>query len=257
MTTDLESLTARRPVILDGAMATMLSHGTPVDSLCLTHPCRVAAIHRAYIEAGADIIATDSFLTSDPATIGASVRIARGEADRAGRKVWVAGCLGPALGPEETRAKARRLIEAGADILMLESQLSTALVHALSGMAGEIPLMVSATPRADGTLQSGESLRDLARAAETAGAFSVGLNCGDGPEAMSEHLRCLRELTSLHVSCHPSAGLPGHTLGPEPMAAILAEIADEGLADIIGGCCGTTPAHIRALAQAVSKPEMP
>lgn len=244
-------------MILDGAMATMLSAGTPVDNLCLTHPDRVAAIHRAYIAAGADIIATDSFLTSDPETISASVRIARGEACRAGRKVWVAGCLGPALGPEKTQAKARTLIEAGADMLLLESQLSTALVQALSDVAAEIPLMVSVTPRPDGTLHSGESLADLARAAETAGAFSVGLNCGGGPRAMTELMRRLRELTQLRVSCHPSAGLPGRTLGPEPMACILAEIANEGLADIIGGCCGTTPAHIRALAQAVKKPEMP
>jgi len=250
-------MTENRPTILDGAMATMLSAGTPVDTLCLTHPDRVATIHRAYIEAGADIITTDSFIASDPETIRASVRIARAEAGRAGRKVWVAGCLGPTLGPGKTRAKARTLIEAGADILLLESQLSTALVHALRDVAAEIPLMVSATPRPDGTLHSGESLRDLAMAAETAGAFSVGLNCGDGPEAMTGPLRRLREHTQLRVSFHPSAGLPGHTLAPQPMADILAKIAHEGLADIIGGCCGTTPAHIRALAQAVSKPEMP
>ncbi|MDO5663375.1 MAG: homocysteine S-methyltransferase family protein, partial [Brachybacterium sp.] len=322
-----------RILILDGGYGSMLQrvgltekdfHGTGegwephtatalkgnFDLLGLTRPEVIEGVHRAYADAGADILTTNTFSATciaqeDYGTQDlvremnlAGVRAARAAADAAeaidGRRRWVAGSLGPtnrtaSLSPdverpeyravtyEQLRAayaeQAEALLEGGVDLLMVETVFDTlnakAALHAIadvlaapgrtdSGAAGAapFPVMVSGTiTDASGRTLSGQTPEAFAVSMEHVDLFSLGLNCALGAEAMRPHLREIAAATDALTSIHPNAGLPnafgGYDDTPEEMAEVLGSMARDGLINIVGGCCGTTPDHIRAIADAV------
>lgn len=253
--------------ILDGAFGTLvgeysLSDGAYVldgkdargcvDVLCLTRPDVVADIHRRYAEAGADIITTNSLCANalSPHTYAISRRAAE-LAKSSGR--FVAGSIGctsdkPA---DAYRAQVQGLIDGGADALLLETitdlHVAREAVTAIREVSADIPIMISATLDPSGRLYSGQTVEEFCDSMVDALPMSIGLNCGFGPDHLLPFLRCLRAVAQCEVSFHPNAGLPGHYATPEAFAAAIAPAITEKLATIIGGCCGTTPAHISAL----------
>lgn len=331
---EIKEMLSGGTLVLDGAMGTMVqrlglteadfrgdrfaSHPVNLsgcnDLLVLTRPEKIAAIHRAYLDAGADIITTDSFnanavsmadygLGDDPGFIvelnRAAAAVARAEADKAplrpnGRKALVAGSVGPtnrtaSMSPDVNDPAMRNvdydtlfntyadqitgLVEGGADLILFETvfdtlNLKAGLAAALSvarKMDREIPVMVSATVAdKSGRTLSGQTLRAFVDTVEGFdNIVSLGLNCSFGPADIIVHLRELASLSPVAVSCHPNAGLPNE-LGqydetPESFAGHVSKILDEGLVNIAGGCCGTTPDHIRAIAGKVhaATPHMP
>ena len=308
---------AERVLVLDGATGTMqqaygleeddyrgkrfASHDLPLkgngDVLSLTRPDVVEAIHRAYLEAGADIIETNTFTATRIAQADyglegavrdinlAAARIARRAADAfaAGdRPRWVAGVLGPtnrsaSISPEVSdpgarnirfadlvasyREAAAALIAGGVDFLMIETVFDTlnakAALFALDEMfaAGtRLPVMVSGTiTDASGRTLSGQTPAAFWHSIRHAEPLIVGLNCALGPEALRAHVEALAQATTTFVSVHPNAGLPnefgGYDETPEQMAATLGDFIERGFVNVVGGCCGTTPDHIRALAE--------
>jgi 5-methyltetrahydrofolate--homocysteine methyltransferase len=250
-----------RVLVLDGAMAT-LQMQTGMDA---------AAIHRAYLDAGADIISTDSF--AGPRAKGQGPRGPRGPSDDDARHAAGIARVAAAEASRATPDQPRRvagvigfdlagidgLIEGGVDLLLAETLTSTAQVDAalaaVSRRRGAPPLMLSVAVTAAGRLPSGEPIADLGRAIDGAPLYSVGLNCGSGVDGMSGPLETLARLSTVRVSCHPAAGLPDafgeYDEPPAVTAAFLHQAAREGLIDIAGGCCGTTPATIAAIAQAL------
>lgn len=316
-----------RVLVLDGAMGTMIQrlnlteedyrgqrfHDVPGrlkgnnDLLSLTCPDAIAGIHRAYIDAGADIISTNSFnanaismadygLQSHVREINrAAAAIARAEADRhlaqTGRKVWVAGSAGPtnraaSMSPDVADPALRNitfdrlseayseqiegLAEGGADLVLLETVFDTLnLKAALDGAAqaferiGRVmPVMISATvaDRGGHTL-SGQTLDAfVASVGRRDFVVSLGLNCSFGPADLIPHIRHLGDIAPYFLSCHPNAGLPD-ALGryletPQTFAETLRPLLRNRRLNIVGGCCGTTPDHIRALAAEVSAGEV-
>jgi len=291
---------ATRILLLDGAMGTMLHRqkltaedGPALDGcmefLVKSRPEAVLDVHRAYLEAGSDIIETNSFgstrivlsefgLQDDVHYFNAqAARLARQAADElstSAKPRWVAGSMGPTtkvisvgggITFEQLREayyeQAKGLIDGGADILLLETCNDTRAVKA--GLLGieqlkkelgrRIPVMVSGTIEATGTMLAGQTADAFWTSISHADLLSVGLNCATGPEFMTDHLRTLSELASTHVSCYPNAGLPNEQLQydetPESLAAQLEKFAAHGWLNLVGGCCGTTDAHIRAIAQ--------
>ncbi len=298
----LRELLRERILILDGAMGTMLQQanltaadfGGPQlegcnENLVITRPDVVQGIHRKYLEAGADIIETNSF-GSTPLVLAEyglgdrareisrrAAELARQAADEFSRPAkprFVAGSMGPTTKAisvtggvtfEELRGnfleQARGLVEGGADILLLETCQDTRNIKAgalaIEELARElgqpIPLMISVTIEAMGTMLAGQGIEALWASLDHVDLLSLGLNCATGPEFMTDHIRTLQSLTSRFVSCYPNAGLPneegryGET--PTSLAEQLARFADRGWLNIAGGCCGTTEKHIRAIAQ--------
>lgn len=285
-------------MILDGAMGTMLQRRGLTgncDMFNITNPDDVAAIHRAYIEAGADIIETNTFNSNrisqaeygcmdkvtDMALAGAA--IARREADRAGRKVLVAGSIGPTskslsmstdgnpltrpVSFDEMSAAYREeidaLIEGGVDMLLIETCIDALNAKAaIYNIPDGFPVMISAScADRSGRLLTGQTVEAFYHSVKHCNLYSFGLNCSFGATEMlpliSEVSHLVREdRPSCRISCYPNAGLPNE-LGqydqtPEVMGAAMKAIAEAGLADIVGGCCGTTPEHIRAISAAVS-----
>lgn len=263
------------------------------DLLCLTRPDAIARIHREYIAAGADIIETNTFNANAISLADYGLQEYAHEIARAGAEVarqaaegtptLVCGSMGPtnvslSLGgdvdfdqmADAYAEQAAGLLEGGVDLLMIETAFDT--LNAKAAIAGieraesetgrKVPLMISATLTETGRLLSGQTLRAFVNSVSHARPLSIGLNCGFGADGMLPHLRELRSLNCL-VSCHPNAGLPDE-LGqyvetPERMAATVSEILAEGLVNIIGGCCGTTPDHIRLIAEKArsAKPRKP
>ncbi len=253
------------------------------DLLNITRPEAILDIHRQYIAAGADIIETNTFNSNAISLADYSLqaldrRLARAGAElarqAAGRDHFVAGSMGPsnaslALGGqvsfEEMAAcyerQALGLIEGGVDILMLETCFDTLNVKAAGlgieraqRQAGtQLPLWISATLTETGRLLSGQELEAFLISVSHLRPAIVGLNCGFGAEGMLPHLERLRQCDCL-VSCHPNAGLPNELGQYDQTPALMLEqvehILQRGLVNIIGGCCGTTPDHIRLIAQA-------
>ena len=298
----LREFLRERILVLDGAMGTMLQqvHLTAADfggahlegcneNLVATRPDVVLAIHRKYLEAGSDIIETNSFGSTSivlaeygiadqaRALSLRAAELARQAADSfatPGKPRFVAGSMGPTTKAisvtggvtfDELRAayheQAAGLIEGGADILLLETCQDTRNIKAgalgiqdLSREIGQpIPLMISATIEAMGTMLAGQSIEALWASLDHLDLLSLGLNCATGPEFMTDHVRTLQSLTSRAVSCYPNAGLPnedgryGET--PTSLAEQLERFIDRGWLNMVGGCCGTTEEHIRAIAQ--------
>jgi 5-methyltetrahydrofolate--homocysteine methyltransferase len=291
-----------RILVLDGAMGTMLQQaalaasdfGGPAlegcnENLVRTRPDVVLGVHRAYLEAGADIIETDTFggthivlaeygLQDRAAELNReAARLARQAADEfstAAKPRFVAGSLGPTTKAitvtggvtfREIEAafykQAHALVEGGADILLLETCQDTRNVKAAllafrrlrRELAIEIPVMVSGTIEPMGTMLAGQAADAFWVSVAHADLLSIGLNCATGPEFMTDHIRTLSQMAHTRISCYPNAGLPNeegkYLETPESLAAQLEKFADHGWLNLVGGCCGTTPAHIRALAQ--------
>ena len=219
----------------------------------------------------------------------AAARLARRAADQAtarlGRRCFVAGALGPtnrtaSMSPDVNRPdyravtfdtlvaayleQARALAAGGVDALLVETIFDTlnakAALFALETLFDEIgrrlPVMISVTiTDASGRTLSGQTISAFYRSIAHARPFSVGLNCALGARQMRPYLEELAGLAECYVTCHPNAGLPnafgGYDETPADMAAVLAEFADAGFVNLVGGCCGSTPDHIRAIAAAV------
>jgi len=318
----LQALLARRIVLLDGAMGTMLQErrlteedyrgtrfaGCPKplkgnhDLLSLTRPGIIADIHREFLEAGADIVETNSFSSTAPAQgdyglqelVGelnlAAARIAREVADevtqRTGQPRFVAGVLGPtnrtaSLSPDvndpglrnisfdelvATYAEAAAgLLAGGADFILVETVFDTlnarAALYAVMKLADElgepVPVMVSGTiTDASGRTLSGQTTEAFWNSIRHARPFMVGLNCALGAEDLRPYVAELSRIADTGVSLHPNAGLPNefgqYDDTPGHMARVLGEFAGAGFLNLVGGCCGTTPAHIRAIREAVA-----
>jgi 5-methyltetrahydrofolate--homocysteine methyltransferase len=298
----LRELLRERVLVLDGAMGTMLQQEnlTAADfggaylegcneNLDLTRPDVVLGIHRKYLEAGADIIETNTFgstpLVLAEYGLGDRAReISRRAAELASQAVsqfskgskprFVAGSMGPTTKAISVTGgvtfsqvhknyleQARGLIEGGADLLLLETCQDTrnikAGVLAIQDLSREIgapiPLMISATIEAMGTMLAGQGIEALWASLDHVELLSLGLNCATGPEFMTDHIRTLQSLTTRYTSCYPNAGLPneegryGET--PTSLTEQLERFVDRGWLNIVGGCCGTTEHHIRAIAQ--------
>jgi 5-methyltetrahydrofolate--homocysteine methyltransferase len=259
------------------------------EYLNITRPDVVLSIHNKYLGAGADIIETNSF-GSAPLVLAEyglgdrareisrrAAELARQAADeisKSSKPRFVAGSMGPTTKAISVTGgvtfselhrnyleQARGLIEGGADLLLLETCQDTRNIKAgilaiqdLSREVGApIPLMISATIEAMGTMLAGQGIEALWASLDHVELLSLGLNCATGPEFMTDHLRTLQSLTNRFVSCYPNAGLPneegryGET--PTTLAEQLERFANRGWLNIVGGCCGTTEHHIRAIAQ--------
>jgi 5-methyltetrahydrofolate--homocysteine methyltransferase len=294
---------ASRIVVLDGAMGSILHSQLTVadyggshlenctDNVCLTRPDLIADIHKQYLDAGAQLIETNSF-NGHPLSMAefhlqdktveinhAAARIAREAADEYwtdAKPRFVAGSMGPTTRSitvtrnvtfEDLRdgyyMQAKALIEGGADVLLLETCNDTRNVKAaLLGieraekeLGFEVPVMVSGTIEPMGTMLAGQAADAFYTSIGHRKLLSVGLNCATGPEFMTDHIRTLHEMANTRISCYPNAGLPNEEMKyletPETLAAQLEKFVDHGWLNLIGGCCGTTPAHIRAIAQMV------
>src|SRR5580704_4584832 len=308
----LRELLRERILILDGAMGTMLQQVdlTPDDfggahlegcneNLVITRPDVVSFIHRKYLDAGSDIIETNSF-GSTPVVLAEyglgdkaieisrrAAELARKAADEfttAKKPRFVAGSMGPTTKAisvtggitfEQLRqnffAQAKGLIEGGSDLLLLETCQDTRNIKAgilaiddLSREVGQpVPVMISVTIEPMGTMLAGQSIEALWASLDHVDVLSLGLNCATGPEFMTDHVRTLQSLTRRYVSCYPNAGLPneeglyGET--PKSLSEQLGRFVDRGWLNMVGGCCGTTEKHIRAIAQMAEskKPRQP
>lgn len=272
------------------------------DILALTRPDVVDAITRAYLEAGSDIVSTNTFSANrisqaDYAAetlVGdinrASARIARTAADdfeaKDGRPRFVAGAIGPtnktlSLSPDvndpgfreidfdELKAVYREqtdaLLEGGADFILIETIFDTlnakagimAAREAAAALGRDVPLMISMTlTDLSGRNLSGHTVEAFWHAVRHAGPVTIGLNCSFGAQQLRPHVQALAGIADTLIMAYPNAGLPNE-LGeydelPEQTAALLKEWAEAGWVNIIGGCCGSTPAHIAAMAKAVA-----
>jgi 5-methyltetrahydrofolate--homocysteine methyltransferase len=271
------------------------------DLLVLTRPDVIQGIHELYLEAGADIVETNTFTSTAIAQADyglqdlayelnvAGARVARAAADvwnarTPERPRYVAGAIGPlnrtlSLSPDVNDPAFRAvtfdevvasyvtqidgLLDGGADLLLIETIFDTlnakaavfAVRQVFDRRGVEIPVMISVTitDRSGRTL-SGQTVEAFWISIAHARPFSVGLNCALGAEDMRPYLQDLSRVADCFVSCYPNAGLPnafgGYDETPEQMAGVLSGYAREGLLNLIGGCCGTTPDHIRAIAAA-------
>ncbi|MFD2612149.1 methionine synthase [Paenibacillus gansuensis] len=296
----------RKIMILDGAMGTMIQQadlnaddfgGEDLEGcnemLVLTRPDVISSIHEAYLEAGADILETNTFGSTSVVlaeyelqdrAVELNLEAARLAVDAA-RKFstpewprYVAGAMGPTTKTlsvtggvtfdelvESYYEQAKALIEGGVDALLLETSQDTLNVKA--GTIGirkafeatgiELPLMISGTIEPMGTTLAGQNIESFYISLEHLKPVSVGLNCATGPEFMRDHIRTLSDIASSAVSCYPNAGLPDENgqyhESPESLAKKMAGFAEQGWLNIAGGCCGTTPDHIRAMAVTLSR----
>ncbi|MGG0668532.1 methionine synthase [Sporosarcina koreensis] len=300
----IEQQLKNRILIIDGAMGTMLqAEDLSADDfggeeyegcneyLNILRPDILDRIHRAYLEAGADIICTNTFggtpLVLDEFSLGPraseinkrAVEIAKQCAADYSTPEWprfVAGAIGPTTKTlsvtggitfdklsEDFYVQAKALIEGGADLLLMET--SQDMLNVKAGTIGikrafdetgiELPVMISGTIEPMGTTLAGQSIEAFYISIEHIKPLSVGLNCATGPEFMTDHLRSLSDLATSFVTCYPNAGLPdeeGHYHeSPESLSQKLKGFADKGWLNMVGGCCGTTPDHIRAIREAV------
>ena len=299
----LKEILARRILVLDGATGTWIQgqNLTAADfggeqyegcneHLVLTRPDVVRRMHESYLEAGSDMVETDTFggtplvlaeygLAEKAFEINAAAAsVAREAAARFStpeRPRFVAGSMGPTTRAitvtggatfdemiDHFKTQAAGLVSGGADVLLLETTQDTrnlkagliAVEQAFNEVGWRVPIMVSVTIEPTGTMLAGQGVDALYASIMHAPLLSVGLNCATGPEFMADHLRTLSGLAKTLVSCYPNAGLPDadgrYPETPERLAAHLSRFMEEGLVNIVGGCCGTTPAHIRALAAA-------
>jgi 5-methyltetrahydrofolate--homocysteine methyltransferase len=273
------------------------------DLLSLTRPEIIRDIHAAYLDAGADLVETNTFnsTTISLADYGlehlarelneTGARLARAACDAAeaadsSRPRFVVGVLGPtsrtasispdvnrpgfrAISFDELRTAYREategLIDGGADIIMVETIFDTlnakaalfAVEEVFDARGGRLPIMISGTiTDASGRTLSGQTAEAFWYSLRHAKPLAIGLNCALGAKDLRAHVDVLAQVADTHVSTHPNAGLPnafgGYDETPEDMAAMLREFAASGLLNIVGGCCGTTPAHIHAIGEAIA-----
>ncbi len=319
---DLRSLLKKRILILDGAMGTMIQRYQLEESdyrgerfadwpsdlkgnndlLVLTQPQIIGAIHTEYLEAGADIIETNTF-GANAATLHdygmealnyelnvAGARVAREACDAIAtpqRPRFVAGVLGPtsrtcSISPdvndpaarnitfdelvEDYSVACRGLIDGGSDLILIETVFDTlnakAAIFAVQSIfeerGVELPIMISGTiTDASGRTLTGQVTEAFYNSLAHANPISIGLNCALGAEELRQYVEELSRVAGCYISAHPNAGLPnplaptGYDDTPENMAGLIREWAESGFLNIIGGCCGTSPAFIKAIADAV------
>lgn len=269
------------------------------EILNITRPDVIKKIHDAYYEAGADLIETNTFgatpivlaeygLSHQTEEINLrAAQLAVKSRDKWSTADWpryVAGAMGPTTKTlsvtggvtfdelvEGYFRQAKALIEGGVDVLLMETSQDTLNVkagtigirRAFEKCGKEIPILISGTIEPMGTMLAGQNIEAFYLSIEHVNPLAVGLNCATGPEFMTDHIRSLSKIATCAVSCYPNAGLPdenGNYLEPpEALAKKLADFADAGWLNIAGGCCGTTPDHIRAIAHALKdkKPRQP
>jgi 5-methyltetrahydrofolate--homocysteine methyltransferase len=318
----LRRMLEARIVLLDGAMGTMIQRAQPDeadyrgvrfsswprdlkganDLLTLTKPELIASIHRGYLDAGADVIETNTFNANAP-SLGdyglqglvyeinfEAARLARRLADEAeatsGRPRLVAGALGPtnrtaSLSPSVTDPgfrnvsfdqlaatygeATRALVAGGADLILIETIFDTlnakAALFAVRGVldevAPEVPILISGTiTDASGRTLSGQTTRAFWNSVRHANPLVVGLNCALGAHQLRPYVEELAQIAGTYVCAYPNAGLPNafgeYDETPDDTAAVLGEFAASGFLNMVGGCCGTTPEHIRRIAAAVA-----
>ena len=314
----IQEIAKERILLIDGAMGTMLQayqleeadfrgdrfkdHPSDLkgnnDLLSLSRPDVVEAIHTAYLEAGADLIETNTFNAnaisqSDYGTEDLvyeinleSAKIARKSADKFSHDPrFVCGALGPtnrtaSLSPDVNDPgfrnvsfdalaaaygeQARGLLDGGVDILLVETVFDTlnckaalfAIQSLLEERGEEVPIIVSGTiTDASGRTLSGQTVEAFWHSIRHVDLFCAGLNCALGAEQIRPFLDALSTVADTLVSVYPNAGLPNefgeYDQSPEAMAKIIKEFSDSGLVNLVGGCCGTTPDHIKAIANAV------
>ncbi|QJD58532.1 methionine synthase [Pseudomonas sp. gcc21] len=322
--TALHEALRQRILILDGGMGTMIQSyrleesdfrgerfaDWPTDLkgnndlLILTRPDAIGAMEKAYLDAGADIIETNTFnstrvsqadygmqelayeLNLEGARLARSVCDAK-TAETPERPRFVAGVLGPtsrtcSLSPDvnnpgyrnvtfdelvDNYSEATRgLVEGGADLILIETIFDTlnakaaifAVQQTFDDLGVELPIMISGTiTDASGRTLSGQTTEAFWNSVRHANPLSVGLNCALGAKELRPYLEELSDKADTHISAHPNAGLPNEFGEYDESAAEMAEIVEEfaaaGFLNIVGGCCGTTPDHIRAIAEAVAK----
>ncbi|WP_449622353.1 methionine synthase [Robertmurraya sp. Marseille-Q9965] len=298
----------KKILIMDGAMGTMLQQAELTaedfggeqyegcnEILNITRPDVIESIHLQYLEAGADIIETNTFgateIVLDEYELGSkayelnktAALIARKAADKLSSPTWprfVAGSMGPTTKTlsvtggttfeklqQSYEEQALGLIDGNVDILLLET--SQDLLNVKAGFLGiqaafkkrnvEIPIILSGTIEPMGTTLAGQSIEAFYISVEHMKPLAIGLNCATGPEFMQDHIRSLSQLSTSAVSCYPNAGLPdeegNYHETPESLAKKLGGFAAEGWLNIVGGCCGTTPKHIKAIAEEMKKYE--
>jgi 5-methyltetrahydrofolate--homocysteine methyltransferase len=330
----LKSEAKQRILILDGAMGTMIQrykldeagyrgarfkdHGHDLkgnnDLLVLTQPEIISAIHNAYLEAGADIIETNTFNSQSIsqsdyrlADIARELNVAAAKLAREAADAWtartpnkprfVAGAIGPtnrtaSISPDVNNpgfrnvsfdalvdayaVQARGLIEGGVDIILIETIFDTlnakaagfAVEQAFDEMGVRLPIMLSDTiTDLSGRNLSGQTPEAFWYSLKHLEPFSVGLNCSFGAEQLRPSVAEIGAVADTLISVYPNAGLPNemgeYDETAEHMAGLLEQWAKDGLINIVGGCCGTTPEHIRAISDAVAKypprrvPEVP
>jgi 5-methyltetrahydrofolate--homocysteine methyltransferase len=331
---ELRKALGERILILDGAMGTMIQtyrlgeddfrgelfgdHTVPLkgnnDVLSLTRPDVVRQIHLAYLEAGADLVSTNTFNANRVSQADyrcedsayemnrEAARIARAAADEfeashPSRPRFVVGSLGPtnrtaSISPDVSdpgfrnvtfedlaaayEEQARGLLDGGADLLLVETVFDTlnaraglfAILGLLEATGVDAPLMVSGTiTDASGRTLSGQTPEAFHNSVRHAGLFSVGLNCALGARELRPHIEAISRVAEMPVSCHPNAGLPNefgaYDQTPDEFAEVMKEFAESGFLNLAGGCCGTTPDHIRALSRVLAEvpprhaPEIP
>jgi len=322
---DIRKELEKRILIIDGAMGTMIQRHKPTeatyrgerfknwpidlknnsDILNLTQPAIIESIHREYLEAGADIIETNTFAGTSipqadfelqPFVYEINVegaKIARRVADEYTAKDpskprFVAGALGPlnktlSLSPDVNNPgfravtfdevadayyeQVKGLMEGGVDLLLIETIFDTlnakGAIYAIKKYFRdtkqiELPIMISGTiTDASGRTLSGQTLEAFYVSVMHARPLSIGLNCALGAKEMRAHIEELSQIASCYVSAYPNAGLP-NAMGeydeqPEDTAHFLEDWAKEGYVNIVGGCCGTTPDHIKHIAEHVKQ----
>jgi len=322
---DIREELKKRILVIDGAMGTMIQRHKPTeatyrgerfkdwhldvknnsDILNLTQPQIIEGIHKQYLDAGADIIETNTFAATviaqadfelEPYAYEMNVegaRIARKAADEYTKKDpskprFVAGAIGPlnktlSLSPDVNNPgfravtfdevvaayyeQVKGLVEGGVDTLLIETIFDTlnakAAIFAIKkyfrdSKQSELPVMISGTiTDASGRTLSGQTLEAFYTSIMHARPLSVGLNCALGAKEMRPHIEELSQIASCYVSAYPNAGLP-NAMGeydeqPAQTAHFLEDWANEGFVNIVGGCCGTTPDHIRHIAENVKK----
>ncbi len=295
---------SQRILVLDGAMGTALQEknltaqdfgGVDLEgcneNLILTRPDIIRSVHASYLEAGADILETNTF-GSTPLVLGEyglsekasqisfeGARLAREVADAFStpEKIrFVAGSMGPTTKAlsvtggitfdgliDNFYLQAKGLYEGGVDYFLLETCQDTRNIKAgilgiqkfLSEVSDSLPIAVSVTIEPMGTLLAGQSIEALAASLAHVDLLYLGLNCATGPEFMTDHIRTLSSFTTTRVACVPNAGLPDengkYLETPEMIARVLDRFIQAGWINLVGGCCGTTAPHIRALSEMV------
>lgn len=271
----------KRILLLDGAIATMLMPYAErrCETLVLSDPGKVADLHSRYLEAGADIITTDTFAANRLALSDVGLqddvfrlnelaaRLARREAARystAAKPRFVLGSIGPFGGeaPLEDvyREQIEGLVAGGVDAIILETlytvdvarSMTEMLCRVLDGIGRNVPFIVSAAVNGNGEMiASGESIDDFMDAVIPFGPVAIGVNCGCGAKSMVAPALRMASRCTLPLLVSPNAG-QGSTASPEEMLLELAPILKDGLINILGGCCGTTPEYIRRFGESVS-----
>ena len=315
---DIREELDKRILIIDGAMGTMIQQYKLTekdyrgdrfanwhkdvkgnnDLLCITQPHIITEIHKQYLDAGADIIETNTFNSTavsladyDMQSLAyelnvAAVKCAKEAIVQSGKTAWIAGAIGPlnktlSLSPDVNNPgyravtfdevvnayydQVKGLSDGGVDLLLIETIFDTlnakAAIFAIKKYFREsgkqsLPIMLSGTiTDASGRTLSGQTLEAFYTSIVHARPLSVGLNCALGAKEMRPHIEELSRLASCYVSAYPNAGLP-NAMGeydeqPEQTAHFLEDWASEGFVNIVGGCCGTTPDHIRHIAEHV------